>query len=622
MTAINDFRLIYELYDNIAIIDENLEVVFTGRSLKHILDRHKIELELKSFNAASSNLQYPISRFLKDNILSVLSSGNPATLRLEISGIEFLIIKTDKGVLLGLKDKITEITKIESELKDRVKELECLYNITKEYYQGKTADEFLRSCTKHIEAAFPYPDDTFANIEIGRNTYGDSSWDPEEIIDVLISGIYSGNRKLGELKVYIRKGEGSHEEEQKFIDEVSGKISKILEKEEETRNLEKQQEILKAKNKALIAMTEECYQKREKLKTFFRAITEKIIVIDRNFDIVMSNKDEIGDEGKCYNKLFGKNERCQMCPAEETFTQALDFSLEREFDERYFMMNSYPIRGIEGKVERVLEVCRDITEQKNMEAKLIQSYKLASLGKLVAGVAHEINNPNTFILGNLKIVQEAFEDIIPLLDKIYEQDRSLKIARLDYGLFKDNISILISDMVEGANRTKKIVGDLRNFAKKDESTLTDVIDLNEIVKNSLSLTEKHIKKYARLKTELSECLPFFNGNIYKLEQVVVNLTMNALEAIESNEGLIKIKTIYDESSGEVLLIVSDNGIGMDESTLKNIFDPFYTTKRNKGGTGLGLSITYGIIKDHGGRIDVSSRPGTGTEFRVHFPIKK
>jgi signal transduction histidine kinase len=115
--------------------------------------------------------------------------------------------------------------------------------------------------------------------------------------------------------------------------------------------------------------------------------------------------------------------------------------------------------------------------------------------------------------------------------------------------------------------------------------------------------------------------PVFYGNTSKLEQVFINLIMNASEAIENTNGLIKIKTDYDEKTGEVILIVSDNGCGMDETTIKNIFDPFFTTKRNKGGTGLGLSITYAIIKDHGGKIDVESKVGEGTKFIIRFPVK-
>jgi polar amino acid transport system substrate-binding protein len=220
----------------------------------------------------------------------------------------------------------------------------------------------------------------------------------------------------------------------------------------------------------------------------------------------------------------------------------------------------------------------------------------------------------------LKIIQEALQDIFPILEERYSNEKNLKIARLDYDVFKENISTLVDDMINGANRTKKIVGDLRNFAKKDDGMLTENVDLNYIIKNNLTLTQKHIKKYAELEIDLGDDLPAFSGNSNKLEQVMLNLVMNAAESIDNENGLVRIITRYDERNKEIVLTVEDNGCGMDENTLKSIYDPFFTTKRNKGGTGLGLSITYGIIKDHHGSIDVESKIGKGTKFTIRLPV--
>jgi polar amino acid transport system substrate-binding protein len=333
----------------------------------------------------------------------------------------------------------------------------------------------------------------------------------------------------------------------------------------------------------------------------------------------MSNKDDLTEGSKCYSRMFNRESKCDECPALTTFATSEDTRIRKKLNDRYYTIISHPIYGPDVRVDRVLEVCRDVTDRIKMESQMFQSYKLASLGKLVAGVAHEINNPNTFILGNLKIVQEAFDDIFPILDKQFENNNELKIARLNYQVFRDNISILIKDMVNGASRTKKIVEDLRNFAKKDVEELNEDLDLNYIINNHLTLTEKHIKKHARLEIELGENIPVFKGNVNKIEQVFLNLIMNAFEAIENDNGIIKIKTAYSEDKKEVLLYISDNGNGIDESIIENIFDPFFTTKRDKGGIGLGLSITYGIVKDHGGKIEVESKKGEGTTFILKFP---
>ncbi len=623
MSPFDDFGLILDFFDHLAIIGEDRSLIFVGTSLSKLLKENQIDLT--HLKTGQGNFKDDLKK-ISEAIECVETGNKPFLFRLGGIGDDLLVFRSCKSLgeiqfFLGTKGKIIRLTRIEHDLKERVKELECLYGVTKEFETSTRIDDALVLCIKLLEAAFQYPEETIVNIEIGKKKFGLTEIDHRTVRNMIYSEINLDEKKYGEIRIYLKNDLGFLREEQMLIDEIAGKISKLIEKEEKARNYETQQKILKAKNETLLRLTEECYQKRERLRTFFNAIADTIVVVDRQYEISMSNKDGIGDEGKCYKKVFGREEPCKQCPALETFNYTKDFSIERQYNEKTFRLRSHPILGKDKKTEHVLEVCSDITNQKIMEAQLMQSYKLASLGKLVAGVAHEINNPNTFILGNLKIVQESFHDIFPILDEYYRKKNDLKIARLDYAIFKENISVLVNDMINGANRTKKIVGDLRNFAKKDNGALTDLVDLNDIIKNNLTLTRKHIKKYAQLEVDLKENLPLFKGSINKLEQVLLNLTINASESIEAGEGLIKIKTDYDEQSKEILLVVSDNGCGMNDATLKNIFDPFFTTKRDKGGIGLGLSITYGIIKDHNGRINVTSKVGSGTTFTVRIPVK-
>ena len=173
-------------------------------------------------------------------------------------------------------------------------------------------------------------------------------------------------------------------------------------------------------------------------------------------------------------------------------------------------------------------------------------------------------------------------------------------------------------MDHGTDRINKIVLGLRNFAKKDDGLPTDDVDLNNLIRNDLRITQKEIKKVARVQLKLDKNLPMFKGNRQKIEQVLMNLLLNAAQAIDHENGLITIETSCKPAERVVVLKLTDNGVGMDEQSRKHIFDPFFTTKRDKGGTGLGLSITYGIIKDHNGQIEVDSEPGTGTSF-YHQP---
>ena len=618
MNRNDNFDLIYDFCSQIAIIGKDRKLIFLGPSLSAILNEN--ELDLTQLSAESTGLNTKL-KIICEAMEIAETNSTPKLFMLDGIAGEFLVFFSESNFFLGLKNNFLKITQIEHDLKVWVKELECLYGISKEFEKSAEIDDALEACTKLLEAGFQYPENTIVNIEIGKKKFGRKIPDTENYANILVSKIFLNGKSYGEIKAYLKIGSNFLDEEKLLVDEIAGKISRLIEKEEKIKNHETQQKILKAKNETLLRLTEECYQKREKLRTFFSAIADTIVVIDRQYEIIMSNKNEIGDEGKCYKKVFDRDKPCEQCPAVNSFEFTRDDSVELQHKEKTYRLKSHPILGHDGKAERVLEVCSDITDQKIMEAKLMQSYKLASLGKLVAGVAHEINNPNTFILGNLKIVQESLHDIFPILDEYYLKKKELKIARLDYEVFKENISVLVNDMINGANRTKKIVGDLRNFARKDNGALTDEVDLNDIIRSNLSLTRKHINKSARLEVDLKENLPPFKGSGNKLEQVLLNLTINASEAIEYGEGIIKIKTDYDEQSKEVLLIISDNGCGMDEATLKNIFDPFFTTKRDKGGIGLGLSITYGIIREHNGRIDVNSKIGSGTTFTVRFPVK-
>jgi len=172
-------------------------------------------------------------------------------------------------------------------------------------------------------------------------------------------------------------------------------------------------------------------------------------------------------------------------------------------------------------------------------------------------------------------------------------------------------------MVQGANRIKGIVDGLKKFAKKDEGLLNETVDVNAITEACLRLADNQIRRTADVKVSLDPNLPPVVGNSQKLQQVIVNILINASQAINKPRGTLHV--ISQFSDKEVVLRVRDDGKGMDERTIKQMFDPFFTTKRQQGGTGLGLSIAYGIIKEHQGRIEVESKVGVGTTFCIYIP---
>jgi len=385
-----------------------------------------------------------------------------------------------------------------------------------------------------------------------------------------------------------------------------------------TRDLENQKNLLVKKNQELVAMSEKLREHKTRLQTLFKAITDTVIVIDPDFNILMSNQKQIGSRGKCYKKVFGQEERCQDCLMERVFLERTSITHEKVVGDEYYLLQAYPIFDAECNITGALEISRIITKEKNMERQLLQADKLASLGQLVSGIGHEINNPNTFIRGNLFIVQEAMKDIFPILDDYHRSHPDLRVARLNYDVFRQNIPVLIDDMVEGANRIKGIVEGLRKFGKRDEGFLNEIVNLNLVTESCLRLVDNQIRRTADVKVDLQQDLPTVMGNAQKLQQVILNMLINASQAIDKPRGTLKVTTRLDGK--EVQVRVKDNGKGIDEKTIGQIFDPFFTTKRNQGGTGRGLSIAYGIIKEHKGRIGVVSEVGVGTTFCIYLPV--
>jgi PAS domain S-box-containing protein len=386
---------------------------------------------------------------------------------------------------------------------------------------------------------------------------------------------------------------------------------------ERTRDLENQTNLLIKKNQELISLTDKLRESKTRIQTLFQAITDTVTVVDPEMNILLSNRKTVGKKGKCYKKIFGLERKCDDCLAERVFVERSSVSQEKVVDDEFYLLQAYPIFDEKSDVSAVLEISRVITKEKNMEKQLLQADKLASLGQLVSGIGHEINNPNTFIRGNLFIVQEAMKDIFPILDEYHKKHPDLKIARLSYDIFQKNIPILVDDMVEGANRIKGIVDGLKKFAKRDEGLLNEAVDINLITEACLRLVDNQIRRTADVRVNLDHHVPAVLGNSQKLQQVIVNILINASQAIEKPRGTIHVVSRFDDT--EVTLEIGDDGMGMDEKTKKLMFDPFFTTKRRQGGTGLGLSIVYGIIKEHKGTIAVDSKPGVGTTFSISIP---
>ncbi len=269
----------------------------------------------------------------------------------------------------------------------------------------------------------------------------------------------------------------------------------------------------------------------------------------------------------------------------------------------------------------------DLKEAENLAAaqhqQLIQADKMATLGILVSGVAHEINNPNNFIMINANIVARVWKDTQQILNAYYEQNGEFALAGMPYSTSCDKIGELIDGLGKGARRIENIVSSLKDFTKPDMDNLKGNVDIKRMIETSTLIVNNLIKKSTRyFQLNIEENLPRIKGNFQKLEQVIINLITNSCQALPDPEKKLSITASYHEDKEIIQIIIQDEGAGISEEAMKHIVDPFFTTKRDAGGTGLGLSIAYNIIQDHGGEMCFDSMEGEGTTVTLHLPVSK
>jgi len=270
----------------------------------------------------------------------------------------------------------------------------------------------------------------------------------------------------------------------------------------------------------------------------------------------------------------------------------------------------------------------DITERKRAEIaaairneQLIQADKMASLGILVSGVAHEINNPNNYILLNSQLFSKIWKDVAPILEEYFVDNGDFSIAGMPYSTSKEKILQSLDGILKGSERIQTITKGLTEYARSDSGRLNESVDINKVVELAIVITNNMIhKSTTNFSVEYGSNIPLIKGNAQQLEQVVINLINNACQSLKDQTAGIKVSTSYIPSQRSVRVKVEDQGVGIAKTDLKHIMDPFFTTKRNMGGTGLGLSVSYNIVKSHGGTLVLSSEPNKGTTARALLPV--
>ena len=341
----------------------------------------------------------------------------------------------------------------------------------------------------------------------------------------------------------------------------------------------------------------------------FDAIVDPLAIVDREFRIVRTNLAHAQSAGKdirsingrlCYEVMFDATSPCAGCPVRRTFDTgaAADAEVHHPLGAPIYRAWAFPMRVLPSPAmenEVVAQaVChyRDVTEEHALQQKLLQSEKMACVGTLAGGVAHEINNPLGAILAFTQLARQDVET-------------------------GSMVAELLDEVESAAQRCKKIVASLLDFSRPSRGDRRPV-SLRLVVDQSLFLCRTQFKtRPVVIETDIPDDLPAVTGDRNQLEQVVMNLITNAYQAMPG-KGEIRItaRAIAGES---VTLTVADTGTGIEDRYLASVFEPFFTTKPEGQGTGLGLSITYSIIADHGGRIDVDSEVGRGTTFVITLP---
>ncbi len=260
----------------------------------------------------------------------------------------------------------------------------------------------------------------------------------------------------------------------------------------------------------------------------------------------------------------------------------------------------------------------DITEKKVLEQQLMQSEKLASLGFLISGVAHELNNPNNFISFNIPILKDYINEIIPMLDDYQKDHVGIEVCGMPYNEFKKDIFKLVSNIEHGSSRINLIVTRLKEFVWSQRKIDLKDIDLSQVISKVVSICRSKIDSLVQSFTvDVPQKLPTIKTDPRIVEQVLVNLLINAAQSVDKENSWVKLTVKFGESLPRHLIVeVSDNGSGIDEGTKKKIFDPFFTTKSPGKGTGLGLSISHNLTEQIGARIEVISKPKEGSTFSL------
>ena len=383
---------------------------------------------------------------------------------------------------------------------------------------------------------------------------------------------------------------------------------------------------------------DELRKSKDRLQSIFDGISDPLILLGEGLTIHAVNRPaldyyKIKNPGHvigkpCFVALGNQSEVCDNCIIPEVVLEGREQTFERrslKSSEQFEEVSLYPIIDNSGNIDNTIIRIHDITEEKRMEKQLIQSEKLASIGVLVSGIAHEINNPNNYISVNIPILRDYINRVIPIIDEYAKKHPDLEILHMPYPEFREDIFELLDNIQHGSRQIKSIVKELKVFSKPDQDKPNEKNDLKPMFEKVFAFCWSKIRKTVKtFNINIPENLPEIPIDSQLLEQILINLLINAANAFDApfneNSRVDLVVSMDDSKENQLIIEVSDNGRGMDEKILEKIFDPFFTTSPSEEGTGLGMYIVHNLIEKIGGRIQVESKLGEGSKFTLILDI--
>ncbi len=399
---------------------------------------------------------------------------------------------------------------------------------------------------------------------------------------------------------------------------------------------------------------ESLIESNERLNTLLKNSPDSILVINQKLQILYSNAYDRMEAKLVSDKLSVLENMDPVFhePFESSFWDAVNNRKTLSFDYKDKQGKWWETRiaqmTVSSDAKCAMLINRDMTDRKKVEElrkqsqhelerrinernaeleqtyqQLIQRDKMTTLGFLVSSIAHEINNPNSFISFNIPILKDYITDILPVLDKHAGENEEYEICGLPYDEFREDVINLLSNMQHGSQRINDTVANLRDFIGAQQEKGFKSVELKTLIEKGVELCRNKINsRVQRFEMEIPNETLIISTVPQSLEQILVNFLINAAQSVDKNDSWIKLVVSNTHKPDWIAIEVQDNGCGIKPDHLHRIFDPFFTTKKKQSGLGLGLNITKKLAEEIGGQIEVDSKPGVGSCFRLLVPIQQ